>query len=513
MEHSDDHCGGTLRCTAGSSSKLRDASSLFCRPPASDGLLAGNSLALLTKAPEDSSLMRERTFGQERARTASHLMLFLSHILQPPPQMQSHDTARTLQDNDDTGEGGSSDVPFQPASPTGIPSWIWMTLLTLFMLAIIFVSVRGLYAHLPVSWQRYLRERWEDAQERIALANPLQRRSSHWGRNGRIRLSADGPHQGVQIGSLTVHADGESSASDEDDDDDELPLATRLQDLQSDRRLAPGRNGLLSRSKVDRVVSLFSGKGTDNGIGHSYRNALHLGADDEERILDLPHTQMPRGTSSKATNPRKLVKPRLGERRASASSSSSSDSLFQLQEASAFQHSNPDAPILPTSFSLQSLQEQAGGGATASSQRRYSDTPPPTASASSPARRHSSAFITGTGGPLSPSCTSGGFASPFAVTNAAYMVRSPTRSPSLSRTPSLLAIREESSPRSSSEEQRSSSANLPRTLARTPSATSSESQDLPDWRSAHTTNSALTRFQLGRARRSASASSTISVTE
>lgn len=427
--------------------------------------------------------------------------------------MQSHDTARTLQDHDDTGEGGSSDVPFQPASPTGIPSWIWMTLLTLFMLAIIFVSVRGLYAHLPVSWQRYLRERWEDAQERIALANPLQRRSSHWGRSGRIQLSADGPHQGVRIGSLTVHADGESSSSDEDDDDDELPLATRLQDLQSHRTLTSGRNGLLSRSKVDRVVSLFSGKGTDTGIGHSHRNALHLGADDEERILDLPHTRMPRGASSKATSPRKLVKPRPGERRASASSSSSSNSLFQLQEASAFQHSNPDAPILPASFSLQSLQEQAERGATANSQRRYSDTPPPTASASSPARRHSSAFITSTGRPLSPSYPSGGFASPFAGPNAAYMVRSPTRSPSLSRTPSLLAIREESSPRSSSEEQRSSGADRPPFLARTPSATSSDSQDLPDWRSAYTTNSTSTRLHSQSTRRPASSSSTASQAE
>lgn len=283
-----------------------------------------------------------------------------------------------------------------PTSPLGIPSWLWLTLLTFFMLFIIWLSLRNLSHLLPLRVQHAI----QDLSERLGVAR-------------HIRLLEQNEHLGATSGNRHMAAsfamDLDEGSS--DDDDDELPLATRFNQHDSTFRKAG------TQQKLDRIVRLFSG-GIQHarGYGHIPGEPAH---EDEERVLDLPSLPSPS---------------HYGKRHNPAASSPSPKTLFQTDPH------DGDASPLPAQVSLPNA--------------RYSNT-----------------------GPLSPSL------------DRSYP-RSPIRSPALSRTPSLVAIAEESSvsPRSSFDVQRpnqfdSPGPELSAELRRSASG-SSQSQTLPDWATA-----------------------------
>ena len=281
------------------------------------------------------------------------------------------------------------------ASPTGIAPWIWLPLLSFFMLFILWLCLRNASQLLPIRVQYKLQH----------LADNLVGR-------GRIRLldtpgiynTDDRSHRSQ----FTLDLDGSSS---EDDDDDELPLAT----------VGEPYNGKGGRRKLERIANLFG------GISHQsnrYRQANLDAEEQPERIVDLPITHSNRSVYAPSN------------RSSHRASGSASTSLFRTDSA------EMDAPTLPPHFSLPS-----------------SPTIPPQ--------------------------------SPFERTSSFNHLRSPTRSPALSRTPSLVAIQEETSasPRSSIDKS-TYPAISSHSMARDYSSSSASSeQELPDWASAKTSTS------------------------
>ena len=297
------------------------------------------------------------------------------------------------------------------------------------MAFIIWLSLRNanLARYIPVPVQNYL----QDLNERLGLSRRIRLPASYtsFGQNSQDR--------GEAITNLSIH-NGDSS-DDEDDHDDELPLAHRWQN-GSARRFRQGG------SQLNRLISLFTGKGQASSYGLLNGNANHTSngyrLDDEEEeadgtVLQLPNLPASNNPARQAQQTRKKPK--------------SSPSLFTLDTA------DLDAPAIGSNFTL-------------SPSRLFQANP----------------FASFNGSLGSPD---------LARANAGYgFPRSPIRSPSLSRTPSLGAIAEETSvsPRGSHETARKS-ANMSRN-ASTDSGTSSgydaqsrAETSLPDWASAVST--------------------------
>lgn len=219
-----------------------------------------------------------------------------------------------------------------PASPLGIPSWLWLTLLTFFMLFIIWLSLRNLSHLLPLRIQHVI----QDFSDRIGLARHirlLERDDPSTATNGN-----NGTPFGIDL-----------DASSDDDDDDELPLASRL----SREQTTFSKTG--RQRKLDRIVRMFSG-----GIQHArgYGNLPNNNnEDDEESVLDLPNLP----SSSR-------YKPRTK----SAVSSTSPPTLFRANSQEG------DAPPLPLQFHFTPSREPsspAGGPLSPSMDRTYPRSP------------------------------------------------------------------------------------------------------------------------------------------
>lgn len=307
-------------------------------------------------------------------------------------------------------------VPLDPpTSPLGIPSWLWLTLLTFFMLFIIWLSLRNLSHLLPVRVQHAI----QDFSDRLGIASHI--RLLEHNVNPRSARSGNNPRADVPFG-----IDLDEGSSDDEDDDDELPLATRFAHQQDSSFGKSGR-----QQKLDRIVRLFSG-GIQHARGYGplgSSNVNYTQDEDEERVLDLPNL------------PSSYNYDRRKKQNASATSTTTTSptTLFQAD------YQEGDASPLPSKFSLSNTRFHASG-------------------------------------PLSPSLDRN-------------TPRSPIRSPSLSRTPSLVAIVEETSvsPRSSTEHTRPKRTDSPVQLESSEldrsGSGSSHSQELPDWASARSTPS------------------------
>ncbi|KAK9897818.1 hypothetical protein P389DRAFT_62108 [Cystobasidium minutum MCA 4210] len=259
------------------------------------------------------------------------------------------------------------DTPLEPpTSPLGIPSWLWMTLLTFFMLFIIWLSLRNLSHLLPLRIQHAI----QDISDRLGLARHIRLLSRD---DASLYPSLSSGDHSAPFG-----IDLDEASSDDEEDDDELPLASRFNQQSSSF-------GKASRQrKLDRIVRLFSG-GIQQARG--YGNIANSEEQDEERVLDLPNLP----SSSQ-------YKPRI-----KSSEPSASQQLFSANAEEG------DASPLPSQFYFSPSRQPCGP----------------------------------VGGPLSPSAER-------------VHPRSPFRSPSLSRTPSLDAIVEETpvSPRTSTQQLR-----------------------------------------------------------
>ena len=321
------------------------------------------------------------------------------------------------------------------------------------MLFILWLSLRNanLARYLPEPVQNYL----QDLDERLGLSRRIRLPASYasFGQNSQDR--------GEAIANLSIH-NGDSS-DEEGDNDDELPLARRWENGHG------GRNGFRSHairrkeSTLNRLISLFTGRGQASAYGllggqSSGRSngGYHLEEDDADEeagggghILQLPNLN----TSN--SNP---VRNHIRRSQPPTKKQKSSPSLFTLDTA------DLDAPALAPNFTLS----------------------PSRTSQSNPF----ASFSEGLGSPRSTGSPNIGYGFP----------RSPIRSPSISRTLSLVAIAEETSlsPRGSSETVErpnfAQTASMSRS-ASTDSGTSSsygassraEDRSLPDWASAVST--------------------------
>lgn len=309
------------------------------------------------------------------------------------------------------------------------------------MCFIVWLSLRN------ANLDRYLPER---------LQNAIQDFKARLGFSRRIRLPpSSGRDPEEAIANLSIH-NGDSS-DEEGDHDDELPLAHRWQNGSShSRQSTTKRRSRGVPSLADRFVSLFTGRGQASAYGllggGSRANGRYFQEDEEEdpegSILNLPTLANHNGVQNHSRQPehqnRRVTKPKT------------SPSLFKLDT------SDLDAPLLQSNFTL------------------------------SPSRISQANPFSSLGDLGSPTL---GYGFP----------RSPIRSPSLSRTPSLVAIAEETSPspRNSAEHSQQSTPTFPNfrpaSMARAASFTRSASTDsgtsssrmgessVPDWASAVST--------------------------
>lgn len=259
------------------------------------------------------------------------------------------------------------------------------------MIFILWLSLRSanLERYLPEPVLNYL----QDLNDRLGLSRRIRLPASY--------LSSD-RDAGDAIANLSIH-NGDSS--DDEDHDDELPLAHRRQNgHRSGGRSLEKHRSQRKGGLGDRFLSLFTGRGQASAYGllgepsTRYPNGQSFQEDEDEEaegsVLQLPTLASSRSVSNHAyKQPQPKDRPK------------SSSSLFKLDMA------DLDAPILQPNF-------------THSPQRQSQSNP-------------LYSFNEGLGSPA----LGQGFP------------RSPIRSPSLSRTPSLNAIAEETSPppRNSSE--------------------------------------------------------------
>lgn len=307
-------------------------------------------------------------------------------------------------------EAPDEDVPVTPpSSPTGIPSWVWLPILTLFMLFVIWLSLRNFLQLLPLRMQYALRDFTDRAGYRGRIRLNDDAASTHY--DGYTDFGdgdgddASQSHSGFRYGNgrtgRVIHLDGVSS-DEEEDDDDELPLASSL-DRRNKRRRDSQRSSFSIRGrghKFSRIAQLLTGKGKQQHHHHHPSSRLKE-PDEEDPILDLGHTH--RNTSYLQPDSNR-------NRERSDSSASSASNMFRTKS------NEEDAPPLANNFDL-SFQSPS---------QKATTTPTKSEANLSPTFERTAAAI-------------------------AFRSQNPTRSPRspmLSRTPSLNAIQEEpSSPR------------------------------------------------------------------
>lgn len=223
---------------------------------------------------------------------------------------------------------------FSASSPTGIPAWIWLPLLTCFLGATVYLSLRGILHVLPAPIARPLQAIVDRASD------ALHSKYRQWRTGGNIRLH-DGPRGRDQLVAMSLDLD---ESDDGHDDDDELPLANMA-----------GPQGMLGRAKreikLNRIVSLLSGKGS--AVRHAGYENGYLGNGDlendgrgqEERILDLPRLKTTNVVSGG-------YRPRSGSSASSTHSSMNGSPKVASGGGTLFRAdaSESDAPSLPHHF-------------------------------------------------------------------------------------------------------------------------------------------------------------------
>jgi hypothetical protein len=263
------------------------------------------------------------------------------------------------------------------------------------MLFIIWLSLRNLSHLLPLPIQNAI----QDISDRLHLHIRSHIRlldprdtAGNAGGNYSRRYHPQQQQQGIPF-----NLDPDDASS--EDDDDELPLVS----LSSHNDDGPSSYfGKAGRSrKLDRMVRLFSGTGTSQrSRGYGQLGNADTHEEDEESVLDLPNLS----ASTQRFNP------------------NNTERIRQHRQQQQQQRNPPNIPPHPSILFQASTHENDA----------------------SPLPTHFSPFTSPIKGPLSPSLERG------------IYPRSPLRSPSLSRTPSLVAIVEETSvsPRSSTDQQR-----------------------------------------------------------
>lgn len=325
------------------------------------------------------------------------------------------------------GDGETPDPVPPITSPTGISPWIWLPVLTVFMGFVIWLSLRNFLQLLPLRVQYavqdfadragyrgqirlnddgastlYLAREGEYTDDEDDVESRQGRRAGYGG-----RYHSGRSEDGIALDAVSTDDEGEE---DDDGEDDELPLAAAIErkKRRQSQRSSFSRSG--RERKLDRLVSLFSGKsGRTNEVNDEEQG---------ERILDLPNSTM-QSPARRVPQPRKAsyglhlspdqaLHSFTDAQHRSQSPTSARDLLRQRSNSS-----EADATPLPSRFNLPR---------TAPLNTNVHRTPSQSPETSPTIDRRMAAA---------------------ALRSSQPPPRSPIRSPSMSRTPSLNAIPED----------------------------------------------------------------------